>query len=80
MNTIYAGAAPIRRLGKHQFNMLEFALRYPGWHSLGGTGSPHGLEKRTALSLERRGVLELAKHSGDYGRDWQFRFNQAVKS
>lgn len=41
--------------------------------TIGGSGHPRSPEKRTAESLERRGLLEIARHSGPYGRDWQFR-------
>jgi len=71
--TIWSGRALPLRMSAAQFHLHDFALRYPGWHTLGGTGNPRGRHKRTALSLERMGVLELARHSGEYGRDWQFR-------
>ena len=63
MSTIYAGRAPIRGLGYRQFSMLEFALRYPGWHSL----APKG-DMRLAESLARRKVIELSRETR------QFRF------
>lgn len=76
MATIYAGGKPIKGLGKLQYNMATFALLNPGWHSLGGSGHPNSLEKRLAKSLEKRGCLEIDRHSGEYGHDWQFRWKQ----
>lgn len=62
MNVIHAGRSPIRRLGAVQFRILEFALKYPGWHTCGR----HRSTRRAVVSLARRQVLALA---GD-----QFRF------
>jgi hypothetical protein len=77
-HTIYAGAKPIRGLSDAQFRLAEFALKYPGWHSLGGSGHPNSPEKRTARSLERKGCLEIARHSGEAGRDWEYRWKQSI--
>lgn len=62
MNTIYAGKAPIYRLGAHQFRLLEFAPRYPGWHTVGRDR----MARRALASLVRRRLVETV---GD-----QFRF------
>lgn len=61
---VFAGAKPIVGLGKHQFNLLGFALRNPGWHAYGHDR----ITKRVIASLQRRKVIEV---TGD-----QFRFNQ----
>lgn len=71
--TIWYGKPKPLRLSEPQFRMHDFAVRFPGWHSLGGTGHPRSPEKRTAESLERMGSIEIARRSGAYGRDWQFR-------
>lgn len=60
MATIYAGGKPMRGLGARQFRAVEFALRYPGWHTFRSDSA------RVMRSLAARGVIELA---GD-----QFRF------
>lgn len=70
---IYYGAAKPFRLSERQYNMHDFAVRFPGWHSLGGSGHPCSPEKRTAEALERMGSIELARHTGAHERDWQFR-------
>lgn len=57
---IYAGGKPIKRLGKHQAKLLEFALLFQGWHSISKKDKP------IAESLAKRKLLEV---NGD-----QFRF------
>lgn len=53
MNTIYAGSKPIRRLGKHQFEMLSFFLEHYGWHSV----ATDPKTRRVVRSLVKRGLL-----------------------
>ena len=62
MTVGHAGRSPIRRLGSVQFRILDFALKYPGWHTCGRDRST----RRALVSLARRQVIALA---GD-----QFRF------
>jgi len=65
MYTIFAGSAPIKNLGRRQYNLLDFALRFPGWHTYRGV-----VAKRAVKSLEKRGVIEHSESTQ------QFRFKQ----
>lgn len=52
--------------------LLQFLQRYPNsWHTLGGSGHPNSPVKKAAKNLERRGLIEIARHGGEFGRDWQ---------
>lgn len=61
MTRIFAGGKPIKGLGEHQSNLLEFALIFPGWHSIGKKN------KSLVESLVKRKLLEVNEHE-------QFRF------
>lgn len=62
--TIYYGAAkPIKAVGKNQCHLLEFAEKYPGWHS-------YAKDRATLKALEglkRKKCIETNQHG-------QFRF------
>lgn len=65
--TIWHGrATPARAVGRHQCRMLDFALRFPGWHTM----APDRTTRRAAAGLARRGCIEIA---GD-----QFRFHRTI--
>jgi len=54
----------MRRIGKNMKNLLDFAQRYPGWHSINPTD--RGAEN-AALRLQQRELLEINEFN-------QFRF------
>jgi hypothetical protein len=53
--TIFYGAPkPFKAIGKHQVNLLDFAYRYKGWHSI----NPKDRNAMRAMkALERKGYL-----------------------
>lgn len=58
----------IRNLGKHQRNMLEFSIKYSGWHSISSIDG--GIAIKIALSLAKRGFLDVIRHGRN---NYQFR-------
>lgn len=56
--------------------LLDFLQRHQGWQTLGGSGHPNSPIKKAAKKLESQGLIEIAKHSGEYGRDWQARASE----
>lgn len=62
--TIFYGAAkPAVAYGKNQSNLLEFAHKYPGWHTFGKDRAA----RKAIAGLVRRGLIEV---QGD-----QFKFS-----
>lgn len=62
--TIFRDAPkPIRVRGEHVCNLVRFAHKYPGWHSLGRDRK----DRRALASAIRAGCIE----TNEYG---QFRF------
>lgn len=64
MTKIFAGRRPITKLGKHQSNLLEFALKFPTWHSIVKKNKP------IVESLVKRKLLEVNEYD-------QFRFKDS---
>ena len=61
--TIYDGhKTPMIAIGKNQCNLLEFAYKYPGWHTF------HKSAKNAIKRLQEKGYLEVV--------DDQFRLNR----
>jgi hypothetical protein len=53
--TIYYGASnPLKAIGKHQVNLLHFAYKYKGWHSI-NTKDKNAM--RAMKALERKGYF-----------------------
>jgi len=52
-----------RKLSAQQLVLLEFAQRVNGWHSIVGDA------RRTAISLEKRGLIKVHQ----WPKTWQFR-------
>lgn len=65
MATIYAGGKPIKGLGRNMFHTLEFALKYPGWHSVGRDTATRAAVAR----LTKRKLIEYSRATE------QFRFD-----
>lgn len=63
----------MRKLPKNAKHLLAFLTAHSGWQSLGGSGHPNSPVKKAARALEKAGLIEIARHSGEYGRDWQAR-------
>lgn len=59
MATIYAGGKPITGLNLKQFDLLSFALRYPGYHDI-------GVNTATVLQLERKSLVKVNKARTQY--------------
>lgn len=62
MTIFYGANKPIKAIGKHQVKALDFAYRFPCWH----TYSQDKATKRAILALAKKGYFEVI---GD-----QFRF------
>jgi len=53
--TIFYGASkPLKAIGKHQVNLLDFAYKYKGWHSI-NTKDRNSM--RAMKALESKGYL-----------------------
>ena len=58
--TIYAGQTrPLKARGKNQCHLLDFAYRFPGWHSY-KTDRP---TLQAIAGLERKGLLEVSRET-----------------
>jgi hypothetical protein len=57
MNTLtifYGALKPLKAIGKHQSNLLHFAHKYKGWHSI---DTKNRDAMRAMKALERKGYL-----------------------
>lgn len=58
--TIYAGQSrPLKARGKNQCRLLDFAFRFPGWHSY----KPDRSTLQALAGLERKGILEVSRET-----------------
>lgn len=57
----YGKARPIVAVGRHQCRLLQFAERFPGWHSYASDRAT----MRAVRGLQKRGCFEV---SGDQFR------------